>query len=168
MKSGDFQAWITTNAKLSPKTLGHYLSTYRQVLDFCDVEPNPARSPKVKLPKRVNEEVAPPQGDEWNAIKANVSKQVLLVARFIECEGVRVDEALRLTYGDVDFASGRVRVSKARTKGRTAGQRWLPDTGRAPRGDRRARPARGSAPRSAGVAGDHGHDGARPHVPRLP
>ena len=39
---------------------------------------------------------------------------------------VRVSEALKLTYGDVDFANRRVRISKARTKGGTAGQRWLP------------------------------------------
>jgi len=127
------QAWIAENstasedyAKLSPKSLGHYLSTLRQVLDFCDVMPNPARSPKVKLPGQDKEEVAPPQTNEWQAIKAGLPAKVSLIARFIECEGVRVKEALQLTYGDVDFASKRVRISKARTKGRTAGQRWLP------------------------------------------
>jgi integrase len=95
-------------------------------LDFCDLEPNQARSRKVKLPEPLGEEVSPPSFDEWEAMKANVSKRLLLLVRFIECEAVRVSEALQLTYGDVDFAGGRVRVSKARTKGRTAGQRWLP------------------------------------------
>jgi integrase len=127
------QAWIAENtepsedfAGLSPKSLGHYLSTLRQVLDFCDVTPNPARSPKVKLPERVKEEIAPPASDEWRAIKASLPKRLLLVSRFIECEAVRVSEALSLTYGDIDFAKGRVRISRARTKGGTAGQRWLP------------------------------------------
>ena len=46
----DFQEWIGANSNLSPRTLAHYLSTVRQVLDFADVVPNPARSPKVKLP----------------------------------------------------------------------------------------------------------------------
>lgn len=59
-------------------------------------------------------------------MKANLSKRLMLVCRLIECEGVRVSEALGLTYGDVDFAGQRVRISRARTKGRTAGQRWLP------------------------------------------
>jgi integrase len=127
------QAWIAENSTesddfpaLSPKSLGHYLSTLRQVLDFCDVTPNPARSRKVKLPESVEEEITAPSGDEWQSIKANVSAKSSLVARFIECEGVRVSEALSLTYGDVDFAGGRVRISRARTKGRTAGQRWPP------------------------------------------
>jgi integrase len=127
------QAWVAENSTasaefpaLAPKSLGHYLSTLRQVLDYCDVTPNPARSPKVKLPERVKEEVSPPQSGEWTAMRENLSKRVSLVVRFIECEGVRVSEALGLTYGDVDFAAGRVRISKARTKGRTAGQRWLP------------------------------------------
>jgi integrase len=31
-----------------------------------------------------------------------------------------------LSFGDVNFAEGRIRVSRARTKRRTAGQRWLP------------------------------------------
>ncbi len=80
----------------------------------------------MKLPERAREEVSPPSSDEWRAIEANISKRLRVVVRFIECEGVRVSEALQLTYGDVDFANGRVRISKARTKGRTAGQRWLP------------------------------------------
>jgi integrase len=39
---------------------------------------------------------------------------------------------LRLTYGDVDFNGSRICVGKARTKGRTAGQRWLPVPGGMP------------------------------------
>ncbi|MBA3735165.1 MAG: tyrosine-type recombinase/integrase [Actinobacteria bacterium] len=127
------QAWIAENSAasehfpaLAPKSLGHYLSTLRQVLDFCDVTPNPARSPKVKLPERIREEVSPPRSDEWQAIRANLSKRLLLVARLIECDALRVSEALGLTYGDIDFAGQRLRISRARTKGRTAGQRWLP------------------------------------------
>ena len=127
------QTWIAENSAasedfsaLSPKSLGHYLSTLRQVLDFCDVMPNPARSPKVKLPEKVKEEIAPPSSEEWVAIKRSPSSRLALVMRFIECEAVRVSEALSLTYGDVDFAGGRVRVSRARTKRGTSGQRWLP------------------------------------------
>ena len=53
------------------------------------------------------------------SIKANLSKRLSLVVRLIECLGLRVgSEALSLTYEDVDFAAGRIRVSRARTKGR--------------------------------------------------
>jgi integrase len=127
------QAWIAENSTtsedykaLAPKSLGHYLSTLRQVLDFCDIVPNPARSRKVKLPELVQEEITAPSFAEWQSIKVNVSTKSSLAARFIECVGARISEALSLTYGDVDFAVGRVRISRARTKGRTAGQRWLP------------------------------------------
>jgi integrase len=127
------QAWIAENSAasgdfraLSPKSLGHYLSSLRQVLDFCDVTPNPARSPKVKLPESVREEIAPPSGAEWTRIKARLSKKLALPLRLKECCALRTKEIRSLTYGDVDFAEGRIRVSRARTKRRTAGQRWLP------------------------------------------
>jgi integrase len=122
----DFQAWVAANAELSPRTLAHYLSSIRQVLDFCDVEPNPARSKKVRLPSDETAEVEAPSTAEWLAIKRHISKRLSLVLRLIECEGLRVSEAADLTFGDVDFAEGRIRISRARTKRRTAGQRWLP------------------------------------------
>jgi hypothetical protein len=43
------------------------LDALRHVLDFCGIEPNPARAKSVKLPKRVVEEVAPPNAAEWEA-----------------------------------------------------------------------------------------------------
>lgn len=69
----DFQAWIAANDDLSPRTLAHYLSSIRQVLDFCDVTPNPARSPKVKLPSDTAAEVEAPNTKEWQAIKRHGS-----------------------------------------------------------------------------------------------
>ena len=122
----DFQEWIGANSNLSPRTLAHYLSTVRQVLDFADVVPNPARSPKVKLPTEEQGEVEIPNGKEWQAIKRHASHRILIALRLIEADGLRVSEAANLSYGDVDFADGRIRVSRAKTKRRTAGQRWLP------------------------------------------
>ena len=97
------RSWISENseacdeyAALSPKSLSHYLSSLRQVLEFADVQPNPARSLKVKLPTQATkEEVSPPSSVEWQAIKANISKQLRLVVRFIECEGVRISTRSR-------------------------------------------------------------------------
>jgi integrase len=135
LTSADFQEWVAANAEgnpdtgqraLSPRSLAHYLSSIRQVLDFCDVEPNPARSPKVKLPPDETAEVEAPSNAEWLAIKQHVAKRVSLVLRLIEAAGLRVSEAASLTFGDVDFAEERIRVSRVRTKRRTAGQRWLP------------------------------------------
>jgi integrase len=121
----DIQELIASRP-LSPKTLTHYLSTVRQVFDFADVQPNVARSPKVKLPAGDQEEIAPPSGAEWTLIKAQLSRKGSLPIRLKECLALRTKEIRSLTYGDVDFAGERIRVSRARTKRRTAGQRWLP------------------------------------------
>jgi integrase len=116
---------VAANSDLSPGSLRKYRSTWAQVFDHADVQPNPVRSPKVKLPTATAEEISPPSQADWTLIKQTIAKKLRLVCRFIECEGVRVSEALGLTYGDVDFANARVRISKTRTK-TAAGQRWLP------------------------------------------
>ena len=120
----DIAEVIAANGDLGSASLRKYRSTWAQVFDHADIEPNPVRSSKVKLPSRVLEEIAPPSQDDWNLITRMIAKKLLLVCRFIECEGVRVSEALSLTYGDCDFTNGRVRISKTRTKS-AAGQRWL-------------------------------------------
>jgi integrase len=132
----DFQSWVDENGDrcedgkpLSRNSLGKYLNTYQQVLDYHDFigDKNPARHPNIKLPIFEEEEPNPPSLAEWEAVKANLSKRVLLVCRFMECTGARVGtDGLKLTYKDMDFANNRVRISKARTKGGTAGPRWLP------------------------------------------
>jgi integrase len=126
VRPSDVQGWIADNASLSPKTIRHYLSSIRQVLDFADVEPNPARSPKVKVPALQGEEITPPSREEFDAIISKLAKKVLLPAKLMEACGLRVGEITQLLYGDVDFADGRFRISRSRTKGGTAGQRWLP------------------------------------------
>ena len=122
----DWQGWIAANAHLAPGTLSQYLSTHRQVLDFADVEPNPARSRKVKLPAAAGLEPVPPSRAEWDAIKAHLRARSLLILRLMECDGLRVAEAVDLEYGDVDFTAGQLRISRARSKGGTAGRRWIP------------------------------------------
>jgi integrase len=128
LTAGDVQMWVAEllKLKLSANTIGQYLSTLRQVLDFCDVEPNPARSRKVKLPAERLEEVSPPTRAEWKAIIGTLRRQFVLPLRLIEATGLRISELLQLSWGDIDFSTGRFRISRARTKRRTAGQRWLP------------------------------------------
>jgi integrase len=123
--AADIQQVVAANAdELSPGSLRKYRSTWAQVFDFADVDPNPVRSPKVKLPQRTSEEISPPSQQEWKSIKRTIAKKLLLPMRLIECLGLRVSECLELTYGDLDLASGRVRISKTRTK-TASGQRWL-------------------------------------------
>jgi integrase len=115
---------VAANRDLSSGSLRKYRSTWAQAFDFADVEPNPVRSAKVKLPSRVSEEIAPPAQGEWDAIKRTIAKKLSLPVRLIECLGLRVSECLQLTYGDLDLANGRVRISRSRTK-TSSGQRWL-------------------------------------------
>src|SRR5215218_68277 len=58
--AADVQEWIGANADLKPSSLAIYLATFRQVLDFAGVEPNPARDRRVKLPKVETTIVEPP------------------------------------------------------------------------------------------------------------
>jgi integrase len=124
VRPADIQTWIAENSDLAASTLGKYKSVLNLVFDFADVEPNPARSAKVRMPKRDKAEIDPPSTVEWQAMKPHLPKRSSLVVRWMECNATRVDcEALNLTCGDIDFANGRVRIVK--TKGRTAGRRWL-------------------------------------------
>lgn len=124
----DWQRWIADNAGLSPGTLAVYLSAHRQVLDYADVQPNPARSRRLKLPAGSDVEHVPPSQAEWEAIVANVRERSRLLVRLLECDALRVSEAVELQYGDIDFAEGRLRIAAARTKGRRGRRRarWVP------------------------------------------
>jgi integrase len=121
------QRWIAEQSDLAPASVVKYVGPIRLVLDYCDIQPNPARSHKVKLPSAVVEEPNPPSGAEWSKMKGQITNStVLLVFRVLEATGLRIGEALKVVWGDVDFVSGQLRISSARTKGRTAGRRWLP------------------------------------------
>lgn len=114
-----------TKTPLAPKTVEQYVSQLRQLLDYADVEPNPARSRKVRLPRSIAAEVSPPTTKEWKALLEHARKRSLLALRLIECCGLRVSEATGLTWGDIDFVEGKIRVSRVGTK-TAAGRRWLP------------------------------------------
>lgn len=110
---------------LSPATIVHYQSTLAQVFDFCDVEPNPARSPKVKLPTIVKAEKEIPSNDVWTAIAGEIKRRSKLALRLMEADALRVSEATQLEWGDVDFVEGAIRIRRAGTK-TAAGRRWVP------------------------------------------
>jgi Phage integrase family len=55
----EVQEWIGTQ-DLKASSLSRYLNTFRQVLDFAGVEPNPARDKRVKFPRIESTIVEPP------------------------------------------------------------------------------------------------------------
>jgi integrase len=61
--------WISELAgKHKPGTVQLYPLTFRLLLDYAQVDPNPARDPRVKLPKQVREEPNPPSAEHTEAI----------------------------------------------------------------------------------------------------
>ena len=87
------------------------------------IERNPARDPKVKLPKRVTEEANPPSDEHFVAILDNVLPRWRLFFITVEQGGLRIGEAAALRWADVDAAGLRLRLPKSATK--TNQSRWL-------------------------------------------
>ena len=67
--ASEIAEWIATLAETrKPGTLQQYLIAFRLLLDHASVDPNPARDPRVRLPKRVREEPQPPSAEHFEAI----------------------------------------------------------------------------------------------------
>jgi integrase len=113
--------------KHKPGTVQLYLIAFRLLLDYIGVDPNPARDPRVKLPKRVREEPKPPPAEHLEAIIAAVGKKWRLPLATIEQGGLRLGEAVGLTWGDVDAAGLRLRLPRSATKRDQARWVYLPD-----------------------------------------
>jgi integrase len=110
-------------ATRKPATVSLYLIVVRQLLDFVRVPANPARDPRVKLPKHVRDEPQPPTGEHLLAILAAMPARHRLFFLAIEQSGLRVGEALGLRWGDVDAAGSRLRLPRSATKHDRA--RWV-------------------------------------------
>jgi integrase len=122
----DVRRWVAelAAADRAPGTIGAYRSVLRQVLDSADLQhPNPARDPRVKLP-RVDEEIAdPPSFAHLWALTAEVAEKHVHLLTFLERTGLRITEALTLTWGDIDWRDELLRVRSGKTR---AARRWVP------------------------------------------
>jgi integrase len=110
-------------ADLSPLSVRNYLGTLRQVLDFADRDPNPARDPRVKLPRPEATLPNPPTAAEVATIVEKAPRRWRLAIRVLEQTGMRVGELVGLEWGDVDRANLRLRIRNGKTK---AARRWVP------------------------------------------
>ena len=115
------QAWIAC-LTLKPSSVRRYVATLRAVLDFADVDPNPARDPRVRLPREEKAVVDPPSAADVDAILDRSPARWRLPLRTLEQTGMRVGELAALTWGDVDEAGCRFRVKHRKT---AAARRWL-------------------------------------------
>jgi integrase len=110
-------AWVAElAAKHKPGTVRLYLIAFRLLLDYVGVDPNPARDPRVKLPKRVREEPQPPPAEHVEAILGATGAKWRLLFVTIEPGALRLGEAVNLRWGDVDAAGLRLRLPRSATK----------------------------------------------------
>jgi len=91
--------------------------------DHAGVNPNPARDPRVVLPRGVRTEVAPPTSGHVEAALRAVARRYRLPLLLLEATGMRVGELEALRWADVDEAALRWRVSAATAKTQRA--RWV-------------------------------------------
>ena len=116
--------WVAGQAEeRKAGTVAQYLDVLKVLLDCIGIEPNPARDPKVKLPKRVTEEANPPADAHFLAIVEALLPRWRLFFITIEQGGLRIGEAAALRWGDVDAAGKRLRLPCSATKTKTA--RWV-------------------------------------------
>lgn len=111
----------------APATVRNYLQTLRQILDFAEVEPNPARHRSVRPPRIATEEPSPPPAKHVLAIIQTVLPRFRLPLVVLEQTAMRVGELEALVWGDVDVQGDRFRLRSSTTK--SARARWvqLPD-----------------------------------------
>jgi integrase len=120
--TADVAEWIA-GLELAPSSVAQYVGTLRVLLDFANVDPNPARDRRVRLPAVVTEEPNPPTAKQLLAILDKLPARWVLPLVVLEQTGMRIGEAVRLTWGDVDVAESRFRLPRRSTK--TKRPRWV-------------------------------------------
>jgi len=124
IRPSEVQEWIAElDGNLAARSVQKYHQVLAQVLDFAEVDPNPARHKTVKLPYADVEEATPPTADHFLAMLANLSKPRRLPAVLLEQTGARVAELRAWEWQDVDIADSRIRSRGV--KGRRGTRRVL-------------------------------------------
>jgi integrase len=117
------QEWTAAqSAELKPGSLRNYLGTLKQILDHAGLNPNPARSRQVKLPRAETTIVEPPTGEQVAAIIGHSPKRWRLALRTLEQTGMRIGEAVELEWRDVDVRGSRFRIRRGKT---ATARRWV-------------------------------------------
>lgn len=116
--------WFAVQAtERKPGTLAQYLEALKAMFDHIGIDPNPARDPRVRLPRRVSEEANPPSDEHYLAILDALLPRWRLLVLTIEQGALRANEALALRWADVDAAGYRLRLPKSATKSKVS--RWV-------------------------------------------
>jgi integrase len=118
----EFMGWL--HERLSAGSIGTYYPVFAMALDYAEVEPNPARHRTVKKPSKVRAEKIVMTQKQFKAMLEWLPEKYRLFFRVLEATGMRSGELHSLTWGDVDVAERRLRVSIARAK-TSSSQRWV-------------------------------------------
>lgn len=110
----DVQDWVNT---LSAGVVRLRLATLMQILDFAEIEPNPARA-RIRKPKKPKADPFLPNRKQLDAVYkklAEANTTMVDGCRLLEHLGLRVGELVALEYRDVDRERKRVLVRKGKT-----------------------------------------------------
>ncbi len=126
---GQVARW--TAAGLAAKSVRERVSVLRQILDFAEVDPNPARHRSVKLPARTERELVLPSAAEVLVLAGRLSDKYRLPFVLLEQTAMRVGEVVSLERDDVDAAGLRFRIKAVNRKGRRGSRkaRFVPVPG---------------------------------------
>ena len=128
LRTDDVAEWVAElAATFKPGTVQLYVTTFRLLLDYVGVDPNPARDPRVKVPKQTREEPQPPSADHVAAMLEAMGERWRLLFVTIEQGALRLGEAVGLRWGDVDVAGLRLRLPRSATKRDRARWVYLPE-----------------------------------------
>jgi len=124
IRPSDVQEWVAQlDEKLAARSVQKYWQVLAQVLDYADVDPNPARHRTVKMPYVDAEEATPPTVEHFLAMLSRLSSRLRLPAVFLEQTAARVAELRGWEWQDVDVAGSRIRSRGV--KGRRGTRRVL-------------------------------------------
>lgn len=95
-------------AGLRGTTITARVTTLRCILDEAEIRPNPARDKRVELPPAKARRRALPTEEQLAAIRGQLSEPDRRIFAILEHGGLRLDEAVRLEWEQVDNAKDRL------------------------------------------------------------
>ena len=106
-----------------PSTVRKSLNVLQQALDHVQLDPNPARDRRIRLPRQRRVQIAPPETDHVEAVVRALPSRYRLPVLALDATGMRISELVELTWGDIDEHAGRWRVRPDTSK--TGMPRWI-------------------------------------------
>lgn len=80
----------------------------QQALDHAQVNPNPARDRRIRLPRQKRVQITPPETEHVEAVVLALPARYRLPVLALDATGMRISELTSLTWGDVDAPRRRL------------------------------------------------------------